>query len=98
MLAMVVKVGRSDVNPVPMAKVRLKLTEIVDDARDRDLATALTEYGRPRAFVVSVPFFERAERDAAVVERLRAKNPELFDELSGDVPSSVVPLKLLAES
>lgn len=96
MLAMVVKVGRSDVNPVPMTDVRPKLTEIVDNARDRDIATALTEYGRPRAFVVSVPFFERAERDAAVVERLKAAHPELLDELSQGIPASVVPPKMAA--
>jgi hypothetical protein len=77
-----------------MTEVRPRLTEIVDDARDRDLATALTEYGRPRAFVVSVPFFERAERDAAVIERLRGEFPDLFETLTQGIPSSVVPQKL----
>lgn len=81
-------------NPVPMTEVRPRLTEIVDDARDRDLATALTEYGRPRAFVVSVPFFERAERDAAVVARLRGQFPDLFETLTEGLPTSVVPSKM----
>ena len=82
-------------NPVPMTEVRPRLTEIVDDARDRGIATALTEYGRPRAFVVSVPFFERAEQDAALIARLRERNPELFDELSSDLERISVPLKLV---
>lgn len=98
MLAMVVKVGRSDVNPVPMTEVRPRLTEIVDSARDHDQATALTEYGRPRAFVVSVPFFERAERDAAIVDRLSAQYPDMFSELAQGLPSKVVPAKLPANS
>lgn len=81
-------------NPVPMTEVRPRLTEIVDNARDHDLATALTEYGRPRAFVVSVAFFERAERAETVLDRLKAANPELFDELTQGLPANVVPPKL----
>ena len=94
MLAMGEKVGRTDVNPVPMTEVRPRLTEIVDNARDHGIATALTEYGRPRAFVVSVPFFERAERDAALVQRLGERDPDLLAELSGDIKAISVPLRM----
>ena len=78
-----------------MTKARPRLTEIVDKARDRGIATALTEYGRPRAFVVSVPFFERAERDAALLAKLRELHPELMDELSANAESVSVPMKLI---
>lgn len=85
-------------NPVPMTEVRPRLTEIVDDARDRGVATALTEYGRPRAFVVSVPFFERAERDAALLAQLREKYPDLIDEVAADVPPIAVPSRMAPQS
>lgn len=91
---MVMKVGRSDVNPVPMTQARPLLTEIVDAARDRGVATALTEYERPRAFVVSVPFFEKAERNAEVIERLRAQHPDLLAELSAGLETLSVPPKM----
>lgn len=94
MLAMSAKVGRSDVNPVPMTKARPKLTEIVDLARDRNVSTALTEYGRPRAFVVSVPFVEQAEQNAAIVELLRATHPDLAAEMERGLPVFRVPLKM----
>lgn len=77
-----------------MTKARPGLTEIVDKARDRGIATALTEYGRPRAFVVSVPFFERAERDAALLAKIREIHPELLDELSAGAEAVSVPMKL----
>lgn len=83
-------------NPVPMTEVRPRLTEIVDKARDHGIATALTEYGRPRAFLVSVPFFERAERDAALIERLRETHPDLVDEIASGLPAIAVPSKLSA--
>lgn len=96
MLAMGVKVGRSDVNPVPMTEVRPRLTEIVDAARDRDESTALTEYKRPRAFVVSVPFFERAERNAELARLLAERAPELHAELAAATAAISVPLRLSA--
>lgn len=93
---MVVKVGRSDVNAVPMTDVRPRLTEIIDKARDRGTCTALTEYSRPRAFVVPVPFFEQAERDAEVIARLRERHPELLAELELGLESIAVPMKISA--
>lgn len=84
-------------NPVPMTEVRPRLTEIVDKARDHGIATALTEYGRPRAFVVSVPYFQRAERAVELVERLRQHDPSLLEELSRDLAEIDVPQKLTAK-
>lgn len=83
-------------NPVPMTEVRPRLTEIVDKARDHGIATALTEYGRPRAFVVSVPFFERAESDAALIARLREKYADLVDAEASELERVSVPPRLSA--
>lgn len=91
---MVIKVGRSDVKPVSMTQVRPQLTEIVDSARDRGLTTALTEYGRPRAIVVPVRYFESAERNAELAERLRTANPDLFATLSEGLEEISVPLMM----
>lgn len=94
MLTMVTKVGRTDVNAEAMTKARPRLTEIVDAARDRGIATALTEYERPRAIVVSVPYFERAERDAEMVRMLAEKHLELFEQLMEELPDITVPRKM----
>lgn len=94
MFAMVMKVGRTDVNAEAMTKARPRLTEIVDAARDRGIATALTEYERPRAIVVSVPYFERAERDAEMVRMLAEKHLELFEQLMEELPDITVPRKM----
>lgn len=95
MLTMAEKVGRFDVNAVPMTKARPRLTEIVDDARDRDVCTALTEYGRPRAFVVSVGFFEAANRLDDLARALKERHPDLFDELLQGLQPSRVPSKMI---
>jgi len=81
-----------------MAKARNVLTDIVDDARDHDTPTALTEHGRPRAFVVSVRFYERARGDGELARLLWERHPELFDELTREVPQTSVPRKLAAAS
>jgi PHD/YefM family antitoxin component YafN of YafNO toxin-antitoxin module len=94
MLAMVVKVGNTDVNAEAMTKARPRLTEIVDAARDRGIATALTEYERPRAIVVSVQYFERAERDAEMVRMLAEHHTELFEQLANEMPDITVPRKM----
>lgn len=94
MLTMVTKVGRSDVNAEAMTKARPRLTEIVDEARDRGIATALCEYERPRAIVVSVPYFERAERDAEMVRMLAERHLELFEQLTEEMPDITVPRKM----
>lgn len=94
MFAMVMKVGRSDVNAEAMTKARPRLTEIVDAARDRGIATALTEYERPRAIVVSVPYFERAERDAEMVRMLAERHLDLFEQLMNEMPDITVPRKM----
>jgi hypothetical protein len=80
-----------------MTEVRPRLTEIVDAARDRNEATAMTEYGRPRAFVVSVPFFERAERDSRLAGLLWERDPQLFDDLLKGLPDISVPSRMVAE-
>jgi prevent-host-death family protein len=97
MFAMPAKVGRFDVNAVPMTKARPKLTEIVDDARDRGVSTALTEYGRPRAFVVSVTFFETAATANELMTLMNELHPELLAELWAQLPHVTVPPKI-AES
>lgn len=97
MLAMVVKVGRSVVKPVPMTKARPQLKVIVDSARDRDEATALTEYERPRAVVVSVPFFERAERAIELAALLAERDPALHAELTASSAWIGVPTRLPVE-
>lgn len=94
MLTMSAKVGRSDVNAVPMTKARPKLTEIVDAARDKDISTALTEYGRPRAFVVSVPFFQSAVRLNELARILEEQRPELYAELTHALATIEVPAKM----
>jgi hypothetical protein len=80
-----------------MTKARPRLTEIVDAARDRDEATALTEYERPRAVVVSVPFFERAERAFELAALLADRAPELHAELTASSAWIGVPARLPAE-
>lgn len=93
-VAMVVKVGRFDVDPVPMAKARRRLTEIVDAARDRDESTVLTEYNRPRAVVVSVGFFNAAVRLDEFARVLQERNPALFNEILQGLQPAQVPLKM----
>lgn len=94
MFAMSEKVGRFDVNAVPMTKARPRLTEIVDAARDKDVSTALTEYGRPRAFVVSVGFFEAAMRLDEVARVLQERDPALFEAIVQGLRPSQVPSKM----
>jgi prevent-host-death family protein len=78
-----------------MTKARPRLTEIVDRARDRDAAIALTEYGRPRAIVVSVPFFERAAMTNDLAYLLQERHPQLLAELLQDLPTApAVPSKM----
>lgn len=81
-----------------LSQVRARLRDVVDSARDQDAITAIVQRGRPRAFVVSVPFFERAERDAALLGRLREQHPELLDELSADLIEIAVPQRLPVKS
>lgn len=69
-------------NAATLTTVRANLRDIVDLARDQSVPTAIMQRGRPRAFVVSAAFFERAERDAALIARLREKHPELVEELA----------------
>jgi prevent-host-death family protein len=83
-------------NYAGMAEARQVLTDIVDDARDRDTPTALTEHRRPRAVVVSVRFYERAKSDAEVARLLWERHPQLFDELKREVPDTSVPRKITA--
>ena len=93
MLAMGVKVGRTMVNPTALAKARPQLTEIVDRARDTGQATALTEYGRARAVVVPVPYYEEAEHNAAIVAALAEAHPELHAKLDAAAPNERMPLR-----
>lgn len=93
MLAMGVKVGRTMVNPTALTKARPKLTEIVDAARDTGQATALTEYGRARAVVVSVPYYEEAEYNATIVAALAEADPELHAKISAAAPRERMPLR-----
>lgn len=92
-LAMGVRVGRMTVNPTAMTKARPLLTEIVDAARDTGQVTALTEYGRARAIVVPVGYYEDAEHHAAVFESLRAADPELFAKLTESAPRPRMPAR-----
>lgn len=92
------KKGRFDVKSVGMTQARSVLTDVIDDARDHDTATALTEYGRPRAVVVSVRFYERAQGDGELARLLWERHPELFDELKRELPETCVPRKLAAAS
>lgn len=94
MFAMVVKVGSAEMDAEAMTKARPRLTEIVDAARDRGIVTALTEYERPRAIVVSVQYFERAERDGEMVRMLAEKHLELFEQLMEELPDITVPRKM----
>lgn len=73
-----------------MSKARQVLADIVDAARDDDAPTALTEYGRPRAVVVSTRFYERAHGDGELARLLWERDPALFDELSRAVPKVTV--------
>lgn len=79
-----------------MAEARQVLTDIVDDARDRDTPTALTEHRRPRAVVVSVRFYERAQGDGELARLLWERHPDLFDELRREVPETSMPRKIAA--
>lgn len=96
MIAPRIEVEPGATNVATLAMVRTNLRDIIDLARDQETPTAVTQRRRPRAFVVSVPFFERAERDAALIELLRAQNPELLDELSTGLVSISVPSRLSA--
>jgi hypothetical protein len=91
MLAMGVKVGRTMVNPTALTRARPLLTEIVDAARDTGQATALTEYGRARAVVVAVPYYEEAEHNAAIVAALAEADPELHAKLDAAAPKERMP-------
>lgn len=77
-----------------LAEARSTLRDIVDEARDRDAPTGLTEHGRPRAVVVSVRFYERAQGDGALARLLWERHPELFEELKREVPETSMPRKV----
>lgn len=91
MLAMGVKVGRVMVNPTALTRARPLLTEIVDAARDTGQVTALTEYGRARAVVVPVPYYEEAEHNAAIVAALVDADPDLHAKLAAASPKERMP-------
>lgn len=93
MLAMGVKVGRTMVNPTAMTKARPLLTEIVDAARDSGQVTALTEYGRARAVVVPVTYFEDAEHNAALIAALAESDPTLLEKLKEHAPRVRMPAR-----
>jgi PHD/YefM family antitoxin component YafN of YafNO toxin-antitoxin module len=77
-----------------MTKARQRLTEIIDIARDKDAFTALLEYGRPRAFVVSVAHFEHEMRLEAIVRTLQERDPALYDEILQGLRPARVPAKM----
>lgn len=79
-----------------LAEARSALRDIVDEARDRDAPTGLTEHGRPRAVVVSVRFYEQARKDSELARLLWERNSELFDELIREVPEVPLPRKVEA--
>lgn len=79
------------VNPTAMTKARPLLTEIVDAARDTGQVTALTEYGRARAVVVPVGYFEDAEHNKALIAALSEANPDLLAELVKGAPKVHMP-------
>lgn len=92
-LAMGVRVGRMTVNPTAMTKARPLLTEIVDAARDSGQVTALTEYGRARAIVVPVGYYEDAEHNALIIEGLRDSAPDLLAKLVDAAPKVRMPAR-----
>ena len=94
MFAMSEKVGNLDVYATPMTKARQRLTAIVDAARDKDVFTALLEYGRPRAFVVSTAHIEHEMRLEAIVRTLKERDPALYDEILKGLQPSRVPAKM----
>lgn len=94
MFAMSEKVGNLDVYATPMTKARQRLTAIVDAARDKDVFTALLEYGRPRAFVVSTAQIEHQMRLEAIVRGLQERDPALHDEILKGLQPARVPTKM----
>lgn len=79
-----------------LAEARSALRDIVDEARDSDAPTGLTEHGRPRAVVVSVRFYEQAQGDGELARLLWERHPDLFDELRREVPQTALPRKVVA--
>lgn len=79
-----IETGCREVRFVRLTDARPRLSDIVDDARDHGVATALTQHGKPRAVIVPVSFCEDAEQAAAVIEWLREREPELLARLEAD--------------
>ncbi|WP_199570590.1 hypothetical protein [Streptomyces murinus] len=48
------------VQDLPLTHARAQLTTLIEDARERDLVTALTVRGRRRICLVTPEFYERA--------------------------------------
>ncbi|MFC9604608.1 hypothetical protein ACFTTN_14255 [Streptomyces niveus] len=48
------------VQELPLTHARAQLTTLIEDARERDLVTALTVRGRRRICLVTPEFYERA--------------------------------------
>ncbi|WP_433856729.1 type II toxin-antitoxin system prevent-host-death family antitoxin [Streptomyces kronopolitis] len=50
------------VQDLPLTDARAQLTTLIEDARERDLVTALTVRGRRRICLVTPEFYERAKQ------------------------------------
>lgn len=91
-------VTEPDLKPeIPIHEARNKLGKIIEKSRYFDGVTHLLNRGEPVAVVVSVPFYERAQRNAALLAHLAASHPELHASLLAAVPAVSVPLKLVSD-